>query len=1174
MGIPAYFRWISEKYPNILVNCVEQASYNATSGTFESGDASKPNPNGVEFDNLYLDMNGIIHPCTHPEDRPVPTNEADMFEAIFDYIDRIFGIVRPRKLVYLAIDGVAPRAKINQQRSRRFRAAREVADRERLEIDLRKEWDKQGLRIQSGGDKDSEGTDSPKKSDKVKNVDPTDYTETPFDSNVITPGTPFMERLAVALRKYVTQRIENDPAWRDITVMFSDASVPGEGEHKIAEFIRRERTHPSYNPNLRHVMYGLDADLIMLALATHEVNFTILREEVFPKNGARRKSSTGPPNTQSQLPSGTDVTQVDSALQAADKTTAPLLQSSLGGRKPFLFLHVNVLREYLDFEFRHDIVNEIAAANKSDVLEYNLERVLDDFVFMCFFVGNDFLPHLPTLDIREGAIEFLMELYKTEFVNTGYLTSSGGDIDFVAVRKLLQKTGEKEDEIFQQRARRERSNQERNERERDERAGNKRLAETDLEQERLPKRRSTGSTDMVTAQPQGKKRRAETDIEQERPRKRQSTGSADATPPEQLVALGQKPSGKIGTVEGRAAANAALNMSFSRGKSSGGQQASNISKPAGKEEVALAEERSAPSEVLKTEAEFKEALQERIRASGEVNAADTVRLGEAGWKQRYYEQKFEWSATHKSQKMTLLRKYFEGLHWVMKYYYVGCISWSWYYPYHYAPFASDLVESDVVAENLKMEEGKPFEPFMQLQAVMPASSGLIVLPSCYSNLMVDPKSPILDYYPEDFAIDLNGKRFAWQGVALLPFIDETRLRAALDPLKDELTDEERTRNSFGECHIMIHRNSLLGKGRRKKVSEDSSELKKVPVDKANGLLFGKTSYPLKQYGGNEGKVLTMRFELPPYAPHESKILASATVVKDVLSEMDKADTRRLGWKAAKFGPLGRAAQELISDRQHRLAMRGRGRGRGTPGGYQPRGQNSWRRGRDSGGSGSAPNNTFEANAAASGMFSAVGARGPHPSSWGHQGTSTWDYQQGSSQYAASFGYPSGDGGYGGYPRQGEQSGHGGYSGYGGYSNHREYTGHSGYSGHGRHSRYEDSSQDHTNGGGTSSGYYSGNYGSQMPYGGFHAHPQPDWSHGQNGYGEPGWDQGNGHYERGGRERQSHREHRGGGRGLSGPTAASWRGWAQSNGYGRRHSDPNRTNSWHQYEQQQNDQPRY
>ena len=102
MGVPALFRWLSQKYPKIISSVIEEMLMEID-GHKVPVDASKPNPNGEEFDNLYLDMNGIVHPCSHPEDRPPPATEADMMQAIFEYTDRVVNMVRPRKLLMIAV---------------------------------------------------------------------------------------------------------------------------------------------------------------------------------------------------------------------------------------------------------------------------------------------------------------------------------------------------------------------------------------------------------------------------------------------------------------------------------------------------------------------------------------------------------------------------------------------------------------------------------------------------------------------------------------------------------------------------------------------------------------------------------------------------------------------------------------------------------------------------------------------------------------------------------------------------------------------------------------------------------------------------------------------------------------------------------------------------------------
>jgi 5'-3' exoribonuclease 2 len=250
MGVPSFFKWLIKKYPKTLTKEIQHVDENNPEVTIP---IDIKNSKNIEFDNLYLDMNGIIHINCHLLDEPAPENEEAMIEAIFKHVDRIFTIARPRKLIYFAVDGPAPRAKQNQQRSRRFRSAK---DTKKAEIE-REEMQKKGIEP------------LPKKSQ--------------WDSNVITPGTLFMDKVARGLRYFIHERLNNDPRWKNLTVILSDASVPGEGEHKLVEFIRQQRLQPNYNPNTSHIVYSPDSDLIMLALGTHEPYFYILSEQIFSR---------------------------------------------------------------------------------------------------------------------------------------------------------------------------------------------------------------------------------------------------------------------------------------------------------------------------------------------------------------------------------------------------------------------------------------------------------------------------------------------------------------------------------------------------------------------------------------------------------------------------------------------------------------------------------------------------------------------------------------------------------------------------------------------------------------------------------------------------------------------------------------------------------------------------
>lgn len=323
-----------------------------------------------EIDNLYLDLNGIIHPCCHPSNKPAPESEEEMFREIFRTIDHLVNLVRPKELLYIAVDGVAPRAKMNQQRERRFKSGEESVKHE----------------------------EGPAKSGSR------------FDPNTITPGTPFMFRLHQSIISYIESRMARGGGpWSRMGVIYSGCDVAGEGEHKIYDFVRTIKKN-----GVRHAICGLDADLIFLSLATHEHAFRVLREDVFWIEEQERGYCD--------------------RCKVTGHTTGNCVPVDF---PPYIYLDIGTLREYLRAEF--------APALK---LGADFERMVDDWVFICFFVGNDFLPSIPSMEIRVNAIEVLTASYVSGLVARHRYLTDNGKIYLPELANMMEDLGAKENELL------------------------------------------------------------------------------------------------------------------------------------------------------------------------------------------------------------------------------------------------------------------------------------------------------------------------------------------------------------------------------------------------------------------------------------------------------------------------------------------------------------------------------------------------------------------------------------------------------------------------------------------------------------------------------------------------------------------------------------------------------
>jgi len=178
-----------------------------------------------------------------------------------------------------------------------------------------------------------------------------------------------------------------------------------------------DASHPHWSPGLTHVLYGLDADLIMLGLATHEPHFLLLREKMSVVMAGRGRHK--------------------------HRKKKDMLEYT---RDDFELLELSALREMFQIQFR-----KFADPGRLEV-GYDVRRVIDDFIFMCMFVGNDFLPHQPHLEIDNGALSLMLNNYVDLLADWGGYLTDKEKIHPGRLEQFLYNLAVFEEEHFRRRA--------------------------------------------------------------------------------------------------------------------------------------------------------------------------------------------------------------------------------------------------------------------------------------------------------------------------------------------------------------------------------------------------------------------------------------------------------------------------------------------------------------------------------------------------------------------------------------------------------------------------------------------------------------------------------------------------------------------------------------------------
>jgi 5'-3' exonuclease len=337
MGIPSYFAFIVKNHINII---------------------KKLSSNPIKVDNLYLDCNSIIYDAVYKMGVTIMTEDASnkIISNVIQIIKEYINLLKPTEALMIAFDGVAPVAKLEQQRSRRFKSLYQNSLTRSIS----------------------------------KTTDPD-----PWNTTAITPGTHFMK----TLDDKILQAFSDSTKYGLNKIIISGSNLYGEGEHKIFKYIRE---NSEFHSKLNTIIYGLDADLIMLS-----INHLPLTPNIY--------------------------------LFRETPEFIKSINSELEPNESYV-LDIPELAKAITLDMN----------NGEELSSEQQKNRIYDYIFLCFFLGNDFMPHFPAINIRTGGVDKMLQAYKATIGNTNENLTNGKIIYWKNVRKLVDFLAKNEVDFLKQ----------------------------------------------------------------------------------------------------------------------------------------------------------------------------------------------------------------------------------------------------------------------------------------------------------------------------------------------------------------------------------------------------------------------------------------------------------------------------------------------------------------------------------------------------------------------------------------------------------------------------------------------------------------------------------------------------------------------------------------------------